>query len=406
VLHSAQDPEGHLRAAIGLLAPAVRLPQRVLQQAIGQVIGRPVSPEEELAKAVRECRPALQAIGRPPLTVVRTAEVLHIALDSLAHVRSSSEGIAEEETTVAGCLADLFTAVNTNSRDAEVLITLLKGDGPISRGFIVEALGHAFALTRPPSSSGVPAEARSFGSLEAKRTYTMAFRKVVPQAFGCIGGSSEKLIEALMEDVTPAQLLSRCRLSAGTPVLPMEAMQMSDVGDAVLRLADLDVAVELCYTGQRVQIHRFGNHVAIFDRNQKDLGASFGEEQLAALRAALASEACVLDAVAVCSDDVGSGELCFMVFDCLFLDGCALSRKSLSGRHEALRRTVLPCEFLQVAPQERFSAERPLEAAEVEALLVEAKAASCPGLVLKSLVGTYEAGLVAESWVVLSMAHL
>lgn len=227
--------------------------------------------------------------------------------------------------------------------------------------------------------------------------------RAVPVAFGELGGSCEELLAALMEDVAPTQLFARCTATCGTPVLPMEAVPASDVAEVVATMSGLEAVVERRYVGKRVQIHRLGDCIAIYDNDQQDLGSLLRKEHLDAMKEALGSKACIVDAVAVSASSLGaeSDGVFFTAFDCLWLNGSPLTRRSLSERHEALRRIVFPCEFLQVAPQERFCPHRPLLAEDAAALLEEAKAASCPGLVFKSLSSSYEAGHTSTAWVTL-----
>merc|ERR1712129_14453 len=165
------------------------------------------------------------------------------------------------------------------------------------------------------------------------------------------------------------------------------------------RMAGSEWIVEREYAGTRVQIHKLGEAVALFSNDQQDMGLSLSNDQLAALREAIGAKACIIDAVAVCTSEGDAKEVCFHAFDCMWLEGRSLTGQSLQQRHEMLRCTILPCDFLQVAPQERHCADRPPTLESLTELMEEAKAASCPGLVFKSLHGQYEAGQTSPSWV-------
>merc|ERR1711920_1217594 len=143
----------------------------------------------------------------------------------------------EEESKAVDRVSELLTAVNVEGKDAQVLVTLLQGKAPVSRATVLQAVGFAFVLTRPPCCKfGVPASLRTFSSMEAKRSYVNAMGKAVTSAFGEFGGSYEELLTALLEDMTPIRLLARSVPCGGTPVLPMEGTEASSLEDVPSRM--------------------------------------------------------------------------------------------------------------------------------------------------------------------------
>lgn len=402
-LHSSKDPSRELHAALELLSPSVRLPPTVVRRAIAAAFGCRVGPDDDLAKVVHSRQSERRVQGRSSsLTVSKVAEALRASIDGLARSQGQGDGLEKEEGQVVARLVEVLDMVSMKGRDAQVLIGIMHGEVPFSRFSVLQALAYAFALTRPPNCMlNMPAEPRTFGSAEGRQAYLTGMGKAVPLAFGEIGGSLQDILAALMEDTAPTRLLVRCAPSGGVPVLPMNGVQTNDMDEVSSRMVGLDTVVERRYAGKRVQIHRLGDCIAVFGNDQRDLGSSLGTEQLAALRAALVSKACVVDAIAVCSGE-SSSDVCFIAFDCLLSNGRMLTRQSLLKRHRALQNTITHCEFLQVAPQERFSIEEPPTKEDMTALLEDAKAAACPGLVFKSLSSIYEAGCTSEAWVTLT----
>lgn len=381
-----KSPEVLLRAVLELLAPRALLPASVLRLAISQASGRTVSPDEDLTRV------ALRGRAWGQLTVLKIAEALRAACDALEQAQAKGASREEQDKQAAQHLWSVLSDVQAS--DAQALLSLLVGQVPLSRTCVLQALGHSFAFLK----SGEP---RTFKNEEAKHAYMAAMGRVVPRAFGEMGGRCDSLIEALMGDIAPMLLPGNHGPSGGVPVLPMEAMRTSDLDEALCRTAGSELLVERYYAGTRVQIHKLGECIALFTNEQKDLGQSLSKDQLAAIRAAIGPKACIIDAVAVCSKDGESSEVCFHAFDCMWLEGRSLTAQTLQERHQALRRTVLPCDFLQVAPQERFCADVPPTTESMVSLLEEAKAASCPGLVIKSLNSQYEAGRTSAAWMAL-----
>merc|ERR1712012_780384 len=166
---------------------------------------------------------------------------------------------------------------------------------------------------------------------------------------------------------------------------------------ALSKMTGKAVVVEQRFEGERVQIHKLGDCVAIYGPDLQDMGRSLSTADMDAVRAALNVKGCILDAV-LQRDEEG---LYFLVFDCLWLNGRALTRESLRQRHDALNRAVRPCEFLQVPPREEFPASTPPTSEVVTALREEASSLGCSGLMFKCLDEKYEAGRTSESWLAL-----
>jgi len=284
--------------------------------------------------------------------------------------------------------------VRSDVQDSQVLVQLLLGSVDLSRRIVLQSFAQAFALTKPPcSKTGRSAEQRTFSSEEARHAALAAMERAVELAFGDMGGSCEELLAVVMADGTAADVFSGCRASCGTPILSMSPVPSSDVEVALLQLTGVAVAFEQQHVGQRVQIHKLGDCLAIYGPDKQDLTKTLSEMVLDAVRNAIKARACVVEAVL----QQGTG-VRFLAFDCLWLNGRSLTRQSLTTRREALVRATKSCEVLQVVPQEEFSIEDPPTLGHAAALLKEAGQCGCPGLIVKRLDSEYEAGCTSSAW--------
>merc|ERR1740121_497796 len=139
-----------------------------------------------------------------------------------------------------------------------------------------------------------------------------------------------------MTGCAPHQLFARCPPTCGTPVLPMRSTPNDDLRVVLSEATGKSFVVEQRYAGERVQIHRLGDCVAVYGRDLQDMGRHFSSADMDSIRTALKVKSCVLDAVMLRD---GEG-LFFVVFDCLWFQGRALTRHTLRERHCALGRAA------------------------------------------------------------------
>jgi DNA ligase 1 len=198
--------------------------------------------------------------------------------------------------------------------------------------------------------------------------------------------------------------LNRIGLQVLSPVQPMLASPAASIEEAIVG----QVSVEWKLDGARIQVHRLGDEVLVFTRNQNDITARMPE--VAAVARELPVDAVILDgeAMALRGDGTpqpfqetmsrfGTEERAFaevplypFFFDVLHVDGLDLIDQPLSERHSHLDR-ITPVEhrITRIVTSQVDEATRFSEAA---------IAAGHEGVMVKGLQSTYEAGRRGKSW--------
>lgn len=372
-------------------------------------------PESEIARGqcdtARTLVQALKAYHIDGSTAALTNFIRHMLFTSNDLQRRLSgilRLLASPKPSSQESLAALAAEVFSPEDSREVLQFLQSGEH-LARHSVLSALGHAFALTQPPScgASNLPgAEDRLFATAEGRRVRLMAMERAVVLGFGELGGAYEELLEALLADCGPAQLYPRCAARCGTPFLPMQHESAEDSDVALLRMTGAAVALEGRYAGTRVQVHKLGDCIALYGPDQEDMVESLDTAELVALRTAIKMKACVVEAVLRPKNDDGmdgsvqaiSRGARVMAFDCVWQSGRSLTRQSLHSRREALARAIQPCSAIDLVPQEVFSIEDPPTMSAMAAVMSEAVSCNCTGLLVKRLDSEYEAGCTSRSW--------
>jgi len=225
---------------------------------------------------------------------------------------------------------------------------------------------------------------------------------------------SGPIARAALDGGAPA--LEAFRLEPGRPVRPMLASSAPDVAAAMERFDGAAVAADTKLDGIRVQVHRWGDEVAVFTRSLDDITARLPE--VVAVARSLDVRTVVLDGEALLLDDAGrprpfqdtasrtgtqdadaGGSLPLTVrfFDVLHHDGTDLIDAPAAERLAVLDR-VLPPEVVVrrlVSP----------DVGEVERFFADAVAAGQEGLVLKALDAPYAAGRRGAGWVKVKPRH-
>ncbi|HET9750119.1 MAG TPA: ATP-dependent DNA ligase, partial [Casimicrobiaceae bacterium] len=210
--------------------------------------------------------------------------------------------------------------------------------------------------------------------------------------------------------------LARYALAPMQPIAPMLAKPAGDIAEALAALGT--AAFEWKLDGARVQVHKVGSDVRVFTRQRNDVTAS-APEIVAAIRALPAHEL-ILDGEAIALQDGGAPQpfqltmrrfgrtldvqdmqaslpLAAFFFDCLRVDGEALTRAPASTRFAALAQ-ALPPELL--IPR---CVTGELEVA--TAFYDDALRRGHEGVMAKSLTAPYEAGKRAASWLKIKRLH-
>jgi len=210
--------------------------------------------------------------------------------------------------------------------------------------------------------------------------------------------------------------LARFSLAPMQPIAPMLAKPAADIAEALETLGT--AAFEWKLDGARVHVHKAGDDVRVFTRSRNDVTDS-APEIVAAIRALPARDLIVDgEAIALRADgapqpfqltmrrfgrtlDVQDMQeslpLAAFFFDCLRLDGEALTQARASTRFEALTR-ALPAELLM--PR---CVTSDLNAA--TAFYDDALRRGHEGVMAKSLAAPYEAGKRAASWLKIKRLH-
>ncbi len=314
--------------------------------------------------------------GNPSLTV---AEV-DAAFDRVASL--SGAGSANERRRL---VSELFArATDDEQRFLRGLVSGELRQGALE-GVMVEAVARA---------AGVPAA-------DVRRAVMLR---------GALPPVAEAALRGGVEGLAPF------RLEVGRPLQPMLARSAADVDEALERTGA--AAVEWKIDGVRAQVHRDGEHVAVFTRTLDDITGRVPEVVEAAL--ALPVRSVVLDTEAIALRDDGRPRpfqetasrvasrtdvqrlrarvpLTTFAFDVLHLDGEDLVGLPGAERYAAAAG-VLP-EQLRVP--RLVTAERDTAAA----FLDDAVARGHEGVMAKALDAPYEAGSRGASWLKIKRAH-
>jgi ATP-dependent DNA ligase I len=210
--------------------------------------------------------------------------------------------------------------------------------------------------------------------------------------------------------------LDRFALVLMQPVAPMLAQPADDIDEALQRLGT--AAFEWKLDGARVQVHKAHDDVRVFTRNRNDVSAS-APEIVEAVRGFRAREL-ILDGEAIALQANGAPQafqttmrrfgrtldvaamqsslpLSVFFFDCLRLEGDALTGAPAAQRQDALAR-ALPEELRmpRIVTAERDAAE---------AFYEDALARGHEGVMAKALQAPYEPGRRSPSWLKVKRLH-
>ena len=198
--------------------------------------------------------------------------------------------------------------------------------------------------------------------------------------------------------------LATIGLQVLSPVQPMLASPAASIEETVVG----EVSVEWKLDGARIQVHRLGDEIRVFTRNQNDITVRMPE--VAAVTRDLPIDSVILDgeAMALRRDGTpqpfqetmsrfGTEERAFeevplypFFFDVLHVDGVDLIDRPLAERHLQLDRVV--------SSEHRIARIRTSDAEEAARFSKEALAAGHEGVMVKGLDTIYEAGRRGKSW--------
>lgn len=342
----------------------VRLEPDEIEAAVGFLTGEPRQGRIGVGwKTLQAAAGPVEHLGEPALTVTDVD-------DAISHLgRLSGPG---SDGTRRERLADLFTRATDD--EASFLFRLFGGE--LRQGALAGVMTDAVAR-----AAGVPA-------------------KAVRRALMFDGRLDHTARLAL---TAGREALDQVGLVVGRPVQPMLASPASSVTDAVSDLGEASVEWKL--DGIRIQVHRTGDEVSVYTRNLNDITDRLPE--VVAVARQLPVQSVVLDGEALVVDDAGR-PVAFQdtasrvgadapsatvvrphFFDLIHLDGRDLTDEPLSLRRTELERVAGPWQIPGTVTA---------DAAEAEAVLVDALAAGHEGIVAKGLGSPYEAGRRGKAW--------
>jgi len=238
--------------------------------------------------------------------------------------------------------------------------------------------------------------------------------------------SYDELIPALLKHGL-WDLPQHCKFKPTVPIKPMLAKPTNGVSEVLEKFKDQEFTCEYKYDGERAQIHlcEGGKKIMIFSRNSENMTPKY-PDIVARLPGSLAPgvDSCVLDGEAVAWDpehkkilpfqvlstrarkDVSLQDIkvnvCVFLFDCLYLNGRSLLQSPLTERRQALYSAVKAKE----GEVEFALAKTSRDIEELETFLNEAVEASTEGLIVKTLVDTYEPSKRSSHWLKLKKDYL
>lgn len=237
--------------------------------------------------------------------------------------------------------------------------------------------------------------------------------------------SYDDLVPALLS-LKIEEVPSKVHFKPGVPIKPMLAKPTNGVSEVLDKFSDQPFTCEYKYDGERAQIHVLEDgSVKIYSRNSEnntgkypDIIAMFPEVLCDGIKSI------VLDAEAVAYDpeakkilpfqvlstrarkavtlDSIKVQVCVFAFDCLYLNGEALLKKSLSERREALHAAIKPTP----GKMELATAKTSHDVEELSKFLDESVERGTEGLIVKTLDDSYEPSKRSSHWLKLKKDYL
>lgn len=238
--------------------------------------------------------------------------------------------------------------------------------------------------------------------------------------------SYDLLIPALLEEEDMQNIPQRVHFLPGIPVKPMLAKPTNGVSEVLDKFAAQPFTCEYKYDGERAQIHVLKDGtVKIYSRNSEDNTEKYPD--IVALFPEVLQEgveSIVLDAEAVAYDvqedkilpfqilstrarkgvtlDSIKVNVCVYAFDCLYLNGEALLKKSLTERRDALYSAIKSTR----GKMELATAKTSHDVEELSTFLDESVTHGTEGLIVKTLDDSYEPSKRSSHWLKLKKDYL
>jgi len=326
--------------------------------------------------------------------------------------------------------------VASRGEEAKFIVRMLQGKLRIGIQIptVLQAIAYAFQLTVPARGGeaavgdvrNVKGKKPTFSELEVAMT---SMEEAVKRAFSEMP-TFECLTNALMAGHNGETLGSVCHISLGIPVKPMLAKPSKGLGEVGERMAGKRFTGEYKYDGERAQIHVISrDDIRVYSRNSQNMTEKY-PDVIKVVQDSLCDniQSCVIDSELVAYDQVAKKILPFQIlstrgsknvslenlkcnvciypFDCMLLNGKPMVRETLETRREALWSILKPTEGKVIfATYQNFD---DLQEETIQAFLDESIAASCEGLMLKTLVdsATYQPSKRSLNWLKLKKDYL
>jgi len=327
--------------------------------------------------------------------------------------------------------------VASRGEEAKFIVRMLQGKLRIGIQIptVLQAIAYAFQLTVP--ARGGEAAVGDVRNVKGKKKPTFSelevamtsMEEAVKRAFSEMP-TFECLTNALMAGHNGETLGSVCHISLGIPVKPMLAKPSKGLGEVGERMAGKRFTGEYKYDGERAQIHVISrDDIRVYSRNSQNMTEKY-PDVIKVVQDSLCDniQSCVIDSELVAYDQVAKKILPFQIlstrgsknvslenlkcnvciypFDCMLLNGKPMVRETLETRREALWSILKPTEGKVIfATYQNFD---DLQEETIQAFLDESIAASCEGLMLKTLVdsATYQPSKRSLNWLKLKKDYL
>ncbi len=320
--------------------------------------------------------------------------------------------------TVSGVLntfKEIASSEGAKSQDRKIklIIKLLAAASENEAGYVMRALQGKLRIGLAEQTVLIAlAHAKYFeglgdGEEEVKEDREAAVATVKSVYSEC--PSYDLLIPALLEEEDLAAVPKRVHFIPGIPIKPMLAKPTNGVAEVLEKFYFSEQQPFTCeykYDGERAQIHVLEDgSVKIYSRNSEDNTGKYPD--IAAMFPGVLQEgvkSIVMDAEAVAYDpekdkilpfqalskrarksvtvDNVTVQVCVYAFDCLYLNGEALLKKSLTERREALYRSVKHT----AGKMELATAKTSHDVEELSKFLDESVEHGTEGLIVKTLV--------------------
>ncbi len=329
---------------------------------------------------------------------------------------ASSEGAKSQDRKMK-LIIKLLAAASEN--EAGYLMRALQGKLRIglAEQTVLVALAHATFYESIDSHSKISDEEKQQKRDEA----VMMVKSVYSEC-----PSYDLLIPALLEEKDMQRIPERVHFSPGIPVKPMLAKPTTGVSEVLDKFASQPFTCEYKYDGERAQIHVLKDgRVKIYSRNSEDNTEKY-PDIVAMFPGVLQDgvESIVLDAEAVAYDvnedkilpfqilstrarkgvtlDSIKVHVCVYAFDCLYLNGEALLKKSLTERREALYSAIKSTK----GKLELATAKISHDVDELSTFLDDSVMHGTEGLIVKTLDDSYEPSKRSSHWLKLKKDYL